>query len=293
MLATQPLAGKVALVTGATSGHGRAAAKALARLGADLVLLGRSPRRCLEVKREITAESGGRAPDVLLCDLASRSDVDFAAREFLSWGRPLHILVNNAGIVSREREQSVDGVELTMAVNYFSMFQLTLRLLGRIRESAPARIVNVSSDCHRIVSLDLDDIQLRRGYSWLSAYGRSKLAIVYFTIELAKKLQGTGVTVNAVDPGPVASNIAARSPGVVGPVATFFINRLFPGADRAAKPAVHLAASPEVEGMTGGYYRFWKWKTPSVSRKDPAAGERLWKISAAMTGVDMQRPPRL
>jgi len=281
------LSGKVCLVTGATSGHGRAVARALARLGGEVVLLGRNRERLLEAQHEIAWKSDGRGPDILLCDLSSRADIDRAAREFLSWERPLHILVNNAGIVSRCRQESVDGVEMTFAVNYLAQFQLTLRLLERIKESAPARIVNVSSDTHRVYTLKLDDLEYRKGYSFMGAYGRSKHAIVYFTLELAGRLEGTGVTVNAVDPGPVASNIAANSPGVVPAVSSRLINLLFPGADRAAGTAVYLASSSEVEGETGGYYKYSRKRRPRLSRDDPATGERLWRISARMTGADL------
>src|SRR5215510_3776143 len=169
--------GRVCLVTGATSGHGRAVAMGLARLGADVVLLGRSAERCRRVQAEIAARAGGKAPAVLLCDLASRREIERAATEYFDSGRPLHVLVNNAGLVSLARRESADGVELTFAVNYLAMFQLTLLLLPRLLEGAPARIVNVSSDTHRIARLDLDDLELR-SYGWMRAYGRWKLAIV-------------------------------------------------------------------------------------------------------------------
>ncbi|MCH6587949.1 MAG: SDR family NAD(P)-dependent oxidoreductase, partial [Proteobacteria bacterium] len=209
------LEGRVCMVTGATSGHGRAVATGLARQGAHVVLLGRNPEKCRAVQREIAAENGGKAPDIVLCDLSSRSEIDRAASEYLASGRPLHVLVNNAGLVNLKRRETGDGVEMVFAVNYLAYFQLALRLLPRLRDSAPARIVNVSSDTHKIAKLDLDDLELCRRYSWLRSYGRSKLAIVYFTLELARRLEGTGVTVNAVDPGPVASSIGDNNPGPV------------------------------------------------------------------------------
>jgi retinol dehydrogenase-12 len=284
MTEEKKLAGKICLVTGATSGHGRAVARALARMGGEVVLLGRSRRKCLEVQGRIAGESGGKTPGILVCDLSSRADIDRAAAEFLSWGRPLHVLVNNAGIVSRTRQESIDGVELTFAVNYLAQFQLTLRLIGRILESAPARIINVSSDTHRVYTLNLDDLEHRRAYGFMGAYGRSKHAIVYFTIELARRLRDTGVTVNAVDPGPVASNIAGGNPGLIASLSGALINLLFPAADKAARTAVYLASSDEVEHVTGGYFRFGKQKIPWVSA-DGSVGEKLWRISAKMTGV--------
>jgi len=281
--------GRVCLVTGASDGHGRAVARALARRGAEVILLGRSPEKCRRVQAEIAEECGGRPPDVLLCDLASREEIDRVCSEFLASGRPLHVLVNNAGLVSQARQENAEGVELTFAVNYLAMFQLTLRLLPRLRENAPARIVNVSSDTYRIATLDFDDLLLERGYSFMRAYGRSKLAIVYFTLVLSRRLEGTGVTVNAVDPGPVASNIGANNPGLAYRLAGPVIRALFPGPDRACRTAVMLATDPALESATGGYYRSKK-RRPQPLKFDAEASDRLWKISAERTRVDLQEP---
>lgn len=281
------MTGRVCLVTGATDGHGRALARGLARRGADVVLLGRSPEKCRRVQAEIAAENGGKSPEILLCDLASRAEIDRAAAEYLAGGRPLHVLVNNAGLVSQARHENDEGIELTLAVNYLSMFQLSLRLLPRLLESAPARVVNVSSDTYKIASLDFDDLELRRGYSFMRAYGRSKLAIVYFTLELARRLEGRGVTVNAVDPGPVASNIGANNPGLAYRLAAPMIKRLFPSADRAARTALMLAADPDLAGASGGYYRSRKRRARPLPF-EPATSERLWRWSAERARVDLE-----
>ena len=276
--------GRVCLVTGATSGHVRAVAMGLARLGAEVVLLGRNAERCRSVQDEIAELAGGKAPAVLLCDLASRREIDRAADEYLDSGRPLHVLVNNAGLVSLARRESADGVELTFAVNYLAMFQLTLRLLPRLLESAPARIVNVSSDTHRIARLDLDDLELRSRYGMMRAYGRSKLAIVLFTRELARRLAGTGVTCNAVDPGPVASGIGSDNPGLAYRIVGPMIRALFPSPERAARLAIELAASDAFAAKSGGYWRFGKLRNPSTGR-DPSLPARLWERSEALTGA--------
>jgi len=246
-----------------------------------VVLLGRSPERCRET-RELIAQECGRAPDLLLCDLGQRDEIDRAAQTWLALGRPLHVLINNAGLVNLRRRLTEDGLEQTFAVNYLAHFQLTARLLPRLHESAPARIVNVSSDTHRIASLDLDDLAARRRYSMMGAYGRSKLAIVHFTLELARRLRGSGVTANAVDPGPVESRIGQNNPGRAADLLTLVMRHGFPDADWAARTAVWLAASPELEGQSGGYYKYGRRRPPRTGR-DPDLGRRLWELSAALT----------
>jgi NAD(P)-dependent dehydrogenase (short-subunit alcohol dehydrogenase family) len=278
--------GRVCLVTGATDGHGRAVAGALAKRSADVVLLGRNVEKSRRVQAEIARESGAKRPEILVCDLASREAIDRAASEYLASGRPLHVLVNNAGLVSLARQTNAEGNELTFAVNYLAMFQLTLRLLPRLLESAPARIVNVSSDTYRIASLDFDDLQLERGYSFMRAYGRSKLAITYFTLELARRLAGRGVSVNAVDPGPIASNIGANNPGLAYRIVAPFIRHLFPSAEGAARTALMLATDPALEGATGGYYRSGRRRERPLAF-DLETSDRLWRISAERTRVDL------
>ncbi len=285
------LDGKVCLVTGATSGHGRALARGLAGLGAEVVLLGRDAERCLDVQRQIERDGGPR-PRILVCDLASRREIERAAAEFISWDRPLHVLVNNAGVVNRDRRLTIDGVEETFAVNYLAAFQLSLLLLERLRSSAPARIVNVASDMHKIVSLDLDSLALSRGYSWWKAYSRSKLALVYLTLELSRRLRGEGLTVNAVDPGPVASNIAMNNEGRLVGLAGLMIRRFFPSPGRAAKTALFLAAAPELVDVSGGYFKYHKKRSPRIDKRDPQLGNKLWDVSVRLTGVDMPRLTR-
>lgn len=284
--------GKVALVTGATSGHGLAVARALARAGAELTIHGRSEAKCRRAQALI-AEETGREPGVLLCDLGSRADIDRAADEVLGWRKPLHLLVDNAGAVFARRTETADGREATFGVNYLGTFQLTLRLLPLLRESAPARIVVVSSDTHRIARLDLEDLDFRSGfYDLMTSYGRSKLALVYFTRELARRLRGTGVTVNAVDPGPVQSEIGQNNPGFAARLLKDVVMaRFFAPAEVACETAVFLATSPEMEGVSGGYYRFMDRREPTLDRRDPdGVGARLWAQSAAMTGVDAPQP---
>jgi NAD(P)-dependent dehydrogenase (short-subunit alcohol dehydrogenase family) len=279
--------GRTCLVTGATDGHGRAVADALAARGADLILLGRNPDKCSRVQREI-AEATGRPPEVLLCDLSNRADVDRAADEYLAETRPLHLLVNNAGLVNLERRVNAEGLEQTFAVNYLSMFQLTLRLFERLEQSAPARVVNISSDTYRIAKLDLDDLQLERSYSINQAYGRSKLAILHFTRELARRAEGSGVTVNAVDPGPVASNIGANNPGILYTLAGPLIRSLFPSAARAARTCLKVATDPSLEASSGGYWRSMKLRERPLKQPDPELATGLWDASVRLTRTDLR-----
>ncbi len=292
-----PMHGKTCLVTGATSGHGLAVARHLGRLGADLVLLARDADRGRQVADRIQGEApGNRRPALLLADLAYQADVRRAASEWLEARprRPLHRLVNNAGLVSLRRQETKDGLERVFAVNYLAHYQLTALLLPRLLETGtpahPARIVNVSSDMHRLYRLPLSDLQSTRRYSWHASYGRSKLALVYFTRELARRLgppapTGDGrITVNAVDPGPVRSGIASHSPAYIARPTAWMMRAVFPSAARAARTAIWVATAPEVTPITGGYFRFGRLQSPRVDT-DPAVATGLWDRSAALIGV--------
>lgn len=275
---------KTCLITGSTNGHGKALAKRLARMGAHVIIHGRDANKCLLVQKEIEDETGNK-PELLICNLASQRSIKQACIEFLASGRPLHLLINNAGLVSHKRAFSDDGLELNFAVNYLAPFLLTRLLLDRIIASAPARIVNVASGAHMMSTLDLNDLEgKKKRYFIMGAYGRSKLALTYFNIELAKRLAGKGVTVNAVDPGPIASGIA-KKPLLIARLADVIIQRSFPGADKAAETAFYLAVAKELEGVTGKYYRFMQPKEPKLDPRDPDFGKKLWDLTAAMIKV--------
>jgi NAD(P)-dependent dehydrogenase (short-subunit alcohol dehydrogenase family) len=277
--------GKVCMVTGATGGIGRATAAALAARGATVVLVGRSPERLARVREEIAAADALVTPDVLPCDLASLADVGRAADAFLASGRPLHVLVNNAGVVNRERRETVDGFEEIFAVNHLAHFALTLRLLPRLRASAPARVVIVSSNAHRFAPLDLDDLQHRRGYATMRVYGRSKLANLYFALELARRLAGSGVTVNAVDPGAVATGLGMNNDGLLVRLAGVITRALFQSPEAGAATSIHVASAPELEGTTGLYFSRSRPRRPHPRAEDRAVAARLWEISEELTGV--------
>lgn len=277
-MTSRTMEGKVCLVTGATDGHGKAVARELAALGADVVIHGRSREKALATQAEIAAANGGKAPEILLADLSRGSEIDTAVGEFRASGRSLDLLVNNAGLVGLSRHTNDEGLEMTFAVNYLALFRLTLGLVPTLRESAPSRIVNISSDTYRIGRLDFDDLQLERGYSMMKAYSQSKLAILYFTLELARRIEGGGVAVNAVDPGPVASNIGANNPGVLYRIASPVMRWFFPSAARAARTAIRVATMPDLGTASGGYYRSMKRREKPLDF-DAETSRRLWQRS--------------
>ncbi len=213
---TTTMKDKVVMVTGANSGIGKAASLALAKMGATVVMVARSRERGEAARSEIVRKSQNNAVDLLLADLSSLESVRILASEFRKKYSELHVLINNAGLFNQRRSVTIDGYENTFATNYLAPFLLTNLQLDLLKASAPSRIINVSSVGHYNGHINFDDINLEKEYGGWKAYGQSKLALVLFTHELAKKLQGTGVTVNAVHPGTVATNIWSRPLGPVG-----------------------------------------------------------------------------
>jgi NAD(P)-dependent dehydrogenase (short-subunit alcohol dehydrogenase family) len=288
---TEPLAdlhGRTCLITGATSGIGRSAALALASLGARLFLLARDPKRADETRAEIADRTGHRDVEILIADLASQDEIRRAAAEFLARGEPLHVLLNNAGVVLTERHETRDGIETTFAVNHLAYFLLTNLLLERLVASAPARIVNVASDAHKLGgALDFDDLGARRRYSGMGVYGRSKLANLYFTTELARRLAGTGVTVNAMHPGAVRTGLGQNNEAPILKWLTGLARPFFRSPEKGAETAVWLCASPEVDGRSGGYFADRVERAPHRRARDEAAARRLWDESAKLTGLSV------
>jgi NAD(P)-dependent dehydrogenase (short-subunit alcohol dehydrogenase family) len=286
MQTNSDLTGRVCMVTGATSGIGRAAAAELAQMGAELILVARDAQRGEQAVAEIAGQSGNRHVELMRADLSSQAQVRRLAAEFLASGRPLHVLLNNAGVIMLRREETVDGIETTFAVNHLAYFLLTNLLLERLRASAPARIVNVASDAHAYSGgrLDFDDLESRKRYSAMRVYGKSKLANILFTRELARRLEGSGVTANALHPGFVGSNFA-RNNGALASVAMLLARPFARSPEKGAETAVYLCCSPEVEGVSGKYFfdKREKW-SKSYARNDDDA-RRLWKVSERMTGL--------
>ena len=277
-MAIQTMAGKTCLVTGATSGIGEVTARRLAEMGAAVTIVGRSAERAAATAGRIKAATGAPV-EILLADLSSQSEVRRLADTFLLKHDRLDVLVNNAGAVFGRRRESADGIEMTWALNHMSYFLLTNLLLDTLRASGPARIISVSSAAHRGGAINFADPQLTRGFSGWRAYSQSKLANILFTVELARRLEGTGVTANVLHPGFVASNFAATTGGLIGILFGIAKKAVAITPEAGAETSVYLAASPEVAGVSGQYFDKCRAVAPSRAASDPAAAERLWQIS--------------
>jgi len=276
---------KTVVVTGGNSGIGLETAVELARAGARVVITARDPVRGDAAVADVRKRSGNDQVDLALFDLASFASIRTGAADLLDRCPRIDVLVNNAGLVLSRRQETEDGFEATFGVNHLGHFLLTGLLLDRIRASAPARIVNVASTAHRSArrGLNFDDLQSQRRYRGMQAYGASKLANILFTTELARRLAGTGVTVNAVHPGTVATGFA-RDGDAKGFLA-FGIRLIAPfilTAEKGARTSVYLASSPDVADVTGGYFVRRRLRRPSKAARDPVAARRLWEVSETL-----------
>jgi NAD(P)-dependent dehydrogenase (short-subunit alcohol dehydrogenase family) len=276
--------GKICMVTGATSGIGKVAALELARMGATVIVVGRSRQRCENTVEMIRHETGNSAVEFLLADLSSQVQIRDLVADFKAHYSCLHVLVNNAGGFFLRRQLSVDGIEMTFALNHLNYFLLTHLLLDTIRASAPARVVNVSSGAHRGRPLDFENLGRMGFYSGWVAYGRSKFANLLFTYELARRLEGTGVTVNALHPGWVATNIGRNNGWLIRLLMPIIQRNAIP-SEEGARTILYLASSPEVEGVTGKYFKKEKVIPSDPESYDQEAAARLWKISTEMALV--------
>jgi retinol dehydrogenase-12 len=284
-MSTPGLRGKNVVVTGPTSGIGRGTALALAARGATLILVARNPEKCARVAQEIR-EAGSPEPIAVIADLALLSEAKRAADEILALDLPIDVLVNNAGVVNRKRRLTSEGLEETMAVNYFAPFAMTLKLLPALRRADRARIVNVTSNSYAIARLDFDDLTFERRYWMLGPYSVSKLGNIYFSRELARRLEETHITVNAVHPGLVFTNLGLGNNTHVAKRLIASVWRLFAKDESEGHACVVWAATaPELEGVTGRYIADSKVTEPkAIARRDDAA-RRLWDVSESTTGI--------
>jgi NAD(P)-dependent dehydrogenase (short-subunit alcohol dehydrogenase family) len=279
--------GKTCLITGATSGIGKEIAAGLAAMGHSVILVGRSRAKCEAVSDEM-AQRLGRIDGVsfLVADLSSQSSIRKMAKEFSEGHDRLDVLVNNAGVFKGHRETTEDGIEYTFAVNHLAPFLLTSLVVDKLRSAGRSRVVTTSSIAHRGARMDFDDIQFKnRRYNGIAAYSQSKLANILFTKELARQLQGTGITANCFHPGGVRTNLAQDNPWyyrLAWNVATPFLV----SPERGADTGIYLASSAEVEGVNGRYFVKRKDTEPSSAANDEAAAGRLWNVSKELTGLD-------
>ncbi len=272
------------MITGATSGIGKAAAVQLAELGATLVLVGRNAAKTEAVIGEVKQRTGNAEVYALIADLSVQQAVRRLAGDFADRYPRLDVLVNNAGAVMLSRQESADGIEMTFAVNHLNYFLLTSMLLDVLRSSSPSRIINVSSSSHHNGPMDFEDLQLRHGYGGYRAYGRSKLANLLFTYELARRLEGTGVTVNGMHPGLVATNLVANN-GPLGRLYNLFLRLAGRSVQSAARTITYLANSPDVEKVSGKYFVNQAPVASSPDSYDENAALRLWRASEELTGL--------
>src|SRR5215213_779078 len=280
------MGGKTVLITGGTSGIGKATAVALAAMGANVVIVGRNQERSEVAVEEIRARSHNGSVELMLADLSAQAEVRGLAEESLERHDRLDVLANNAGLVQSKRTETPDGIETTLAINYRAPFLLTNLLLGCLEQSVPSRVITVSSEAQRWGSMDFEDLQSRRKYRGFPVYGMTKLANIMFTYELAERLKGTGVTANCLHPGSVGTNFGKNNRG---PMALFFrvAKPFMRSPEQGADTLIWLASSPEVDGVSGKYFSDREEIEAKKVVYDPAARRTLWEISEDLTGLEV------
>lgn len=271
--------GKVCLVTGATDGIGKVSARVLAELGAKVIIVGRNPEKSAIVLAELRSISGNENIDLLMADLAVMQEVRDLAEQVISRYDRIDVLLNNAGGYFTKHEITSDGLEMTFALNHMSYFLLTNKLMELLKYSAPARIVNVSSDAHYSVDIEFENLNGEQEYKAWKAYQKSKLANVLFTYELLKKVPGN-ITVNCLHPGFVATNFGHNNGGFFGPVLKIAQRISAIDPEEGAKTSIFLCSAPEVKGVSGKYFYKCQPKTSSRESRNMDTGKRLWQISS-------------
>jgi retinol dehydrogenase 14 len=275
------MTGKLCIVTGANAGIGKETALGLAKLDATVVLLCRDRDRGEASQREIKQRSGNDRVELMICDLGSQNSIRQFASEFNQRHDRLDVLVNNAGVLMRERSLNENGIESTFAINHLGYFLLTNLLLDLLKKSEPSRIVNVASTAHKYGKIDVGGWVIGRDYSAFSAYANSKLANVLFTYELARRLEGTGVTANCLHPGAVGTNLFRGLPKILRGL----IGLVTMGPERGARTSIYLASSPEVEGLSGKYFASRRQEKSSDASYDRDAARKLWDVSEELSGL--------
>lgn len=271
---------RTCLVTGATNGIGRATARGLAEMGASVFLVARNPERAEQTVSEIATQTGNSKLTVLMGDLGKLSDVRRIAAEFLATDSPLHILVNNAAVVNTKRKLTEDGFEEMFAVNYLSHFLLTNLLLERIKASAPARIVHVASGGHALCrGIQFDDLSAETWFATFKTYGHSKLANMLFSRELARRLDGSGVTSNSLHPGAVSTGLGTQN-AWYGKLAVALLRPFFRSPAKGAATSLHVATAPELADVSGKYFANCRETPPKPWALDDETATQLWNVSS-------------
>jgi len=287
MTAQGTMAGKICVVTGANSGIGKETALGLAQMGAHTVLVCRNPQKGKAAQEEIQRAAASAQVDLLIADMSSLQSVRALAIEIKQNYSRLDVLINNAGAAIPERRLSSDGIEMTVAANHLGGALLTLLLLDLLKASAPSRIINVSSEAQRDVRLEMDDLQFsRRKYNVIAAYGQSKLLMNAFTFELARRLEGTGVTANCLHPGVVWTNIWGSSPPILKVIVTI-LSPFMLNSKEGAKVSLYLATSPEVEKVSGQYFVKSKPALSNPLSRDPKVAGEIWDWTEKMIGFQV------
>lgn len=278
------MGGKTALITGGTSGIGKATAVALAAMGADVVVVGRNQERGEAAVEEIKGQSHSESVELMLANLSEQDEVRRLAEEFLERYDRLDVLANNAGLVQSKRTETSDGIETTLAINHLAPFLLTNLLLDRLKQSAPSRVITVSSEAQRWGDMDFDDLQSKQKYRGFPVYGMTKLANIMFTYDLAERLKGTFVTANCLHPGAVSTNFGKNNSG---PMTLFFraAKPFMRSPEQGADTLIWLASSSDVDGVSGKYFSDRKEIEAKKVAYDPAARRRLWEISEDLTDL--------
>ncbi len=275
--------GKNCLITGANSGIGKATAIGLAKEGATIIMVCRDKERGEKAKKEIIELTNNKNVEVFLCDLSSQEDIRKFVSEFKGKYQTLHVLINNAGVMISKRIISDEGLEMNFAVNHLAPFLLTNLLLDILKKSAPSRIINVSSGLHKRGKIDFEDLQNENKKTALfKMYGDSKLALMLWSYELSRRLEGTNVTINTVHPGVVNSNLGRHQ----SKFSQGFGKLFFKKPEKGAETSIYLASSPEVEGITGKYFVKKEPRKSSKESYNEEYAKRIWDISAKMTGLE-------
>ena len=279
------LSKSVCMITGATSGIGKVTALRLAEMGAELFLVCRNPTKAERTIQEIATRTGNNKASAIIGNLSVQTDIHKIANEFLRLNKPLNVLVNNAGVFNFKRKVTIDGYEEMFAVNHLAPFLLTNLLLPRIMTSNRGRVINVASGAHMLVKeIQFNDLNFNYNFKALNVYSHSKLANMLFTHELAKRLKGSDITANAVDPGEVSTGLGTQN-GILGKILQLLMKPFIQRPDKGARTSVYVSTSPELEGVSGKYFRKCLEKKPKPWADDEVAARRLWEISQKLTNL--------